>query len=190
MKLKRIALLLLPALAIMSCEKWKDEKAAEDPRISERTYCNDPQAVNYNWNFPGRPDNTTCFYPTDVFKGSYRFVDSVYSSDNTFDSAGSTKVYDLTVVPIDKNRFALVGFCGLTESLKLTAERSNYRANADSTIKVTDTTFDYGQYFCRVEDTLSGFIYRDRTDTSRLFIEFAVRSDTGLNFHRGTAIKQ
>lgn len=183
-------MVVLLAFVAAGCEKWVDPKAKEDPRISERAYCNDPEAVNFNWNFPGTPDSTTCFYPTDIFKGTYLFIDSIYSSDNTFDSAQSTKSYTLTIVPYSNNKFGIIGFCG-NDPLKFTAERSTYRANADSTINVSDTTFDYGQYFCRIQDTLAGFIFKDRNDSSsRLFIEFIVRSDTGLNFHRGTAIKQ
>jgi hypothetical protein len=190
MKVKGIVLLFLPVLVFFACKKWEDPKGPGDPRIDERTYCNDPEAVNYNWNFPGKPDNTTCFYPTDIFKGTYLFTDSIYSSDNVFDSARSVGSFTLRLVPIDKYRFTVSGFCGLADSLKFTAERATYRANADSTINVSDTTFDYGQYFCRVQDTISGFLFRNRNDSTRLMIEFVVRSDTGLNFHRGTAIKQ
>lgn len=185
-----LTVVLLLTIVAAGCEKWVDQKAEEDPRINERAYCNDPEAVNFNWNFPGKPDSSTCFYPSDIFKGTYLFVDSVYNGDNIFDSARSTTTYTLTLMPYSHNHFGLIGFCG-NEPLKFTAERSTYRANADSTIQISDTTFDYGQYFCRTQDTIAGFIFKDRNDSSsRLFIEFSVRSDTGLNFHRGTAIKQ
>jgi hypothetical protein len=180
----------VPLLVLCSCKKWEDPKAQDDPRINERRYCNDPLAVNYNWNFPGKPDNTTCFYPTDVFKGTYLFKDSVYKADNTFDSARSLTTYTLNIFPFDKNHFAIVGFCGANDSLKFTAERSTYRANGDSTILMANDIKAYGQFFCRTQDTLSGYLIKDRSDSSKLLVEFAVLSDTGLNFHRGTAIKQ
>lgn len=190
MKLIRLFILFLPALVVYSCDKWEDPKGTEDPRIDERTYCNDPLAVNYNWNFPGKPDSTTCFYPTDVFKGTYLFRDSIYRGDNTFDSAASQQIYTISLLAYDENKFALIGFCGVSDSLKFTAERSTYRANADSTILAADDQFNYGQFFCRMEDTLSGYLTKDRYDSSKLYIQLTVVSDTGVNFHRGTAIKQ
>src|SRR5579872_3418748 len=62
---------------VCSCSKYKDTKATADPRLTN-PYCNDTNAVNYNWGFPGKPDSTVCFYPTDVFKGIYTFNDSIF----------------------------------------------------------------------------------------------------------------
>jgi hypothetical protein len=95
----------------------------------------------------------------------------------------------LQIIPVSKSAIRIIGFCGATDSLRLSAQRSTYRADVDSTIQVTDTTFDYGQFFCRSLDTLSGSITKDRYDSTRLIIDFKVVSDTGVNYHRGTAIK-
>jgi hypothetical protein len=85
-----------------------------------------------------------------------------------------------------------MGFCGPTDSLRFTSERTGLNASADTTIQATDTTLGFGQYFCRIQDTLSGSVSRPQNDTtnSYLFINFTVVSDTGVNFHRGTAVKQ
>lgn len=174
---------------VFSCKKYKDPDLATDPRIATRKYCNDPLAVNYNWDFPGVPDNTVCFYPTDIFKGSYLFTDSIYRSDNSFDSARSLITYTLNIIPYTTNKFALVGFCGNGDSLKFTAERTTYRGNADTTIKLNDSTYVYGQFFCSSLDTLTGTLMRPKGDSVSLLIDFTVLSDTGLNYHRGTAIK-
>lgn len=190
MKLFRSLFLFLSVgLFIFSCKKYKDPDPATDPRIPTRKYCNDPKAVNYNWDFPGVPDNSVCIYPTDLFKGSYLYTDSVYHADNTFDSALSLITYTLQVIPNSVNKFSLIGFCGNGDSLRFTAERTSYRANADTTIKLNDTTFVYGQFFCSSLDTMTGTLTRPKGDSVRLKIDFTVHSDTEVNFHRGTATK-
>jgi hypothetical protein len=189
MRLRLLIVFLLPLL-MLACKKWSDPTAQTDPRITERHYCNDPGAVNYNWNFPGVPDNSTCFYPSEVFKGTYLYKDSVYSSTNVFDSAASLIIYTLQLIPLDHSRFIIKGFCLSNDSLKFTAERTSYRANADTTFKLNDTTSLYGQPLCRIQDTLTGYLTKDRIDSTKLYLELTVQSDTGINFHRGTAIKQ
>lgn len=182
--------LLLCCLALCACQKWQDKQPPEDPRINEKKYCNDPYALNYNWDFPGMPDSTVCIYPADIFEGNYLFTDSLYSADNTFDSAASQQSYALRITRLSINKLAVHGFCSPTDSLLFTAERSTFRANADSTIQLTDTTTGYGQFFCRTQDTLSGFMMLSRTDSTLLKIDFTVVSDTDIRFHRGTAIRQ
>lgn len=192
MKAKLLIATFMVIAVCYSCKKWQDPPQVTDPRITERKYCNDPAAVNYNWNFPGTPDSTTCFYPSDIFVGDYLFTDSIYRSDNSFDSAASLQVYTLHLFRLSKNKLAVVGFCMGGDSLRFTAERTTYKAYADSTIRTSDTTYDYGQYFCSMADTLTGNFYKQQTDTlgTHLFIDFTVVSDTGVDYHRGTAIKQ
>jgi len=62
--------------SILGCTKWTDTQNASDPRLTQK-YCNDPFAVNYNWGFPGIPDNSTCVFPSDVYVGTYVFHDSI-----------------------------------------------------------------------------------------------------------------
>lgn len=52
MKYFKVFILLALSVSIFfSCEKWKDPNPDVDPRITERKYCNDPEAINYNWDF-------------------------------------------------------------------------------------------------------------------------------------------
>jgi len=153
--------------------------------LERRFYCNTPEAVNYNWGFPGRPDSTLCFFPSDIFTGTFLFRDSVYRPDGTFDSAASQTDYLLRFLPLTRQRLALVGFCpggGTDDSVYLTADRF-----LRSTI---DTVAGDGQIACRTQDTVSGTVIRRLGDTTRLAISFEIVSDTGTAAHRGTAYQQ
>jgi len=172
---------------LASCKKWKDEKGPTDPRLS-RKYCNDPEAVNYNWDFPGTPDNTVCFYPADGFKGKYGFIDSVFNAaDNKFIKAIN---YTLYFGPRGKQKFAVSGFCSNTDSVFFTSNRY-YKSLGDTTVRYNvDTATGAGQLFCRVQDTLTGSIDRIGTNDSFFNISLRVVSDTGITLHTGTAVKQ
>src|SRR5262245_8926779 len=82
---QKISLFLLGGMSFVlllaSCEKWEDTPGKSDPRL-ERKYCNDPEAVNYNRDFPGTADNSVCYYPSDAFSGRYSFIDSIYDEGN------------------------------------------------------------------------------------------------------------
>ncbi len=177
-------------LAQSSCKKWEDKPAVQDPRITERKYCNDPDAINYNWNFPGTPDNSVCIFPSDNFSGTYLYTDSIYSADNVLDTLSSPTTYLLRVFTSGKRNIRVTGFCSPADSLLMTAERSTFRANVDTTLFMNDTTKVFGQLFCRPADTLSGYFYKPLADTAALHVNFKVVSDTGVNYHRGTAVKQ
>lgn len=190
MKPHSIILLLLACTVFLACKKWTDPEPPQDPKLNERKYCNDPEAMNYNWNFPGVADSSVCIYPADLFEGIYSFTDSVYDGQEIFDSARSQTTYMLEFIAIDKNRLRAIGFCGVNDSLKFTAERSTYRASADTTIFRDDTVKVFGQFFCRSLDTLSGYLTKNRNDSTLINIQLRVVSDTGIYFHKGTAIKQ
>lgn len=186
MSSRTVISLLLIITALASCKKWKDEKGPADPRLS-RKYCNDPEAVNYNWDFPGTPDNSVCYYPADGFKGAYSFVDSVFNAaDNKFISVVN---YTLYFGPRGKQKFAVSGFCSNTDSVFFTSNRY-YRATGDTTVRFSqDTANGAGQLFCRTLDTLSGNIDRVGNNDSFFNISFTVVSDTGTTLHAGTAVK-
>ncbi len=175
---------LLLTLTIASCSKYKDPKGNYDPRLDSTFYCNDPEAINYNYGFPGTPDNSICFYPTDAYKGNYQFTDSVYNLDNSFDSARSLTTFNLSIFPLSKSRFVMTGYCGGTDSLFFKVERVSLQATLDTVVGM-------GQFFCRQEDTISGFFSKSRLDSSnKITAMFTVVSDTAINFHRGTLLKQ
>ncbi len=183
-------LITLFICGLLSCEKWKDANPDVDPRITERRYCNDPEAMNYNWDFPGLPDSTLCIYPADNFQGTYSFTDSIYFSDNTLDTNRIFQNYILQLTPTAKNKLLLSGFC-TGNNLMFTAERISNNAYADTTLKINDSTYAYGQFFCRMQDTLTGTISKPKDSLpERIYIEWTVVSDSGVNYHKGTAIKQ
>ena len=181
---KRIAILLLSlaTLSAVSCKKWVDPAPTTDPRLNN-PYCNDPEAVNYNWGFPGKPDNSLCFFPSDIFNGTYTFVDSVYQASTGFFILTQTQT--LNVVKRSQNKLEVFGLCG-TGSLFITAH-SNFIATIDTTVGDT-TIFNRGQLLCRTQDTASGTITYNRID-SLLHISITVVSDTGITTHTGKAKK-
>ena len=176
-------LLAVGSCMFFSCAKWKDPKGY-DPNLTGRYYCNDPIAVNYNWGFPGKPDNTICFYPTDLFKGTYFFRDSIYR-DTLFIRADS---FTLTMEAISRTKINVVGFCLNGNKITLTAGPT-YVATVDTTEGDT-TTINHGQMLCRIQDTVSGTISKDRVDSMLLHITLQVASDTGMTTHYGNARKQ
>lgn len=171
------------ALLLLSCAKWKDKAPYTDPNLTN-PYCNDPNAVNYNWGFPGKPDNTTCFYPTDIFSGTYVFVDSVYLLPDII--YVSTQTETLHINKIDQTKLSITGFCSGGNVLNFHADKS-YVATIDTT--VGDTVTARGQLMCRTVDTVNGSITKDRLVDSLLHISFQVISDTGITNHIGNAKK-
>ena len=164
--------------------KAKEQSFPEtDPRLGERAYCNNPTAVNYNWDFPGRPDSSVCIFPSDLFAGNYRFTDSIYFGGGELDSARSGTAYTLNIARINNTQMRLSGFCAGGQTVPLTGTRTQFRA-------VVDTVTLRGALFCRPADTVTGYIFRRLTDTLNLSVEFTVYSDTGVNLHRGTLRRQ
>ncbi|NDC41876.1 MAG: hypothetical protein EBZ77_10055 [Chitinophagia bacterium] len=176
--------LVLLGLAIgYSCKKYTDPAPVSDPRLTN-PYCNDPDAVNYNWGFPGVPDNSKCFYPTDIFKGTYLFTDSV--SRTTDAITIYSQVETLQIFSLSKTRIAITGLCGSGggDSVFFSAGKS-YIATVDTLIGDTTTTVQ-GQFWCRRLDTVYGTVTYNRLD-SLLEFNLQVVSDSGLTTHAGRA---
>ncbi len=167
---------------LAACSKSPDSKT--DGRLVRR-YCNDPDAVNYNTDFPGTPDNTICYYPTQLFKGNYLFVDSIYDQDL---KPRYNKSINIQIYALSNTKLSFVGFCeGTTDSIKLTADRY-YKAVPDSSVDSYNTKIN-GRIICN-GDTLSGYMQKYANDSSRILVRFTLARDSGINFHYGTAIKQ
>ena len=182
--------LLALTAVVWGCKKAEESYTAnpDDSRF-DRPYCNDPFAINYNWNFPGTPDNTTCFYPIDIFGGSYMLTDSIYDADYQPDTVLK---YPIRLFSLNSSRIkiGITGFCD-KDTLELTADRF-YKAFLDS-MDAKINGFDAklsGQLACRTVDTISGYIQKSQSDSNKLSIYFTIASDTGLSYHKGTAIKQ
>lgn len=169
---------ILLAVLIGACQKYKDKPAATDPRLTN-PYCNDPNAVNYNWGFPGKPDSTTCIYPNQLFVGKYVYYDSIYQADYTF----SYRLIDtLLIFSTSHTSLKMTGFCPAGDTMALTA--------GVTYVATLDTTEVKGQMLCRAQDTVSGTITKNLTDTvAEVHINFTVYADTATTYHIGTALK-
>ena len=165
-------------LVFASCTKYKDTPGDPNNPLLNRPYCNDPEGVNYNWDFPGKPDNTTCLYPTDVFRGEYVYTDSIYDGSQKF---LRSEVRDISMTASSKTKLIIAGLCA-SSSLTFTASR-RLRADADT------ISFAYGQPFCRAQDTLSGAINRPNLSGPVSF-NLIVGTDTGTFYHRGAAVRK
>lgn len=170
----------------LSCKKYKDPAPTTDPRLT-RPYCNDPEAVNYNWDFPGKVDNSVCFYPTDKFTGVYMWYDTVTkAADGLFLGADSIL---LTFISSSHSKTTVGGFCvGGGKSLQMTVNRTLV-ASVDTLVGDSLTT-NQGQIFCRQVDTVFGTITRDPLDATLLHMALTVASDTGITIHGGSARKK
>lgn len=177
------SLILFVLLFYASCKQPEDQPGPDDPRLQDKRYCNDPEAVNYNWDFPGKPDNSVCFYASDVFKGNYFYVDSAYNIDNELLSSDT---FLFKVIPLSRKTLATVGLFCTNDTLFFTADKF-----ATATI---DSISGDGQVlkYCPIQDTISGSIAGSLYDSlsSRLNI-YATFTRTGSTvYHRGTARKQ
>lgn len=181
-------IIYIAALALMvGCAK--DMKPDADAGLFERSYCNDPEAVNYNWDFPGTADSSVCFYPRDVFAGTYKVEDSIYNGE--YELATVQTLY-ITFYALSKSALRLTGLCGAGDSINLTASRF-YKASIDSTSLILppdDTVLLDGQIACRPVDTLLGYITKNQDDSTSLRITWTIFSDTGVNYHIGTGKRQ
>lgn len=187
--MKRISaktVLLLSLIAVVSsCKKWQDPAPQNHPEINT-PYCNDPDAVNYNWNFPGKPDNTTCVYPSDLFAGTYRLRDSLYNNaDELFLAADSA---DIVITKVDAKHISVSGLCASGQVITLTAG-ATYQATVD-TLVGDSTTISAGQIFCRSQDTVVGTFVRDKVDSSLIYVRLNITNDTGGVIRMGRARKK
>ncbi len=178
-----LGVFIVGCLVFSSCKKYEDPHGVRPDELNNRFYCNIPTAVNYNWGYPGTEDNSLCFYPTDVFTGSYMFYDSVYQ-DTLFLLADSFLV---TISRVSDTTMTVSGFCKNGGGIVMSADLS-YNATVDTV--VGDSSTFRGQLLCRQLDTVAGFISKDKFDTTRLHINFMVASDTGVATHYGSARKQ
>lgn len=181
-----IVILSACVVVLYSCAKWKDPKGYTDPKLTN-PYCNDPNAVNYNWGFPGKPDSTVCFYPDALFKGIYLFHDSVYSvTSGLFIGADS---FYLTIHSLSKTQISVFGICpSAADSVLLTAGPT-FVATVDTMIGDSLTT--EGQSLCILADTINGTMTKDRIDSPAVIhVNFQVATDSGTFIHSGSAIIQ
>lgn len=176
--MKRGFYCLLVLLSMAACKRYTDPDPFTDDRLTN-PYCNDPSAVNYNWGFPGKPDNSVCIYPTQIFEGQYLVNDTVWSSTQV---PLLISAFPLTITKLDTVHLQLKGFC---DTLIHTARASRFlRFNLD-------TVVGSGQLYCAGKDTL--VVEGSKTyiaDSTGFDITYTLFTDTGVVQHRGRATKQ
>lgn len=174
----RFYFILLIGIVFSACKKYKDPAPISDSRLTSK-YCNDPAAINYNWDFPGVPDNNVCIYPAQIFKGNYMYHDSILNPEG-----GVLKVdsFPITIIQNDSTHLTLKGFCLGTD----------HTAKANRFFKfVIDSLVGYGQTYCNSKDTISGGGSKIGIgDTNTIQFNYLLQTDTGVVTHKGTAIKK
>lgn len=171
--------------ATESCKKWSDPAPGDNSQINN-PYCNDPDAVNYNWGFPGKPDNSVCYYGPDLFQGTYLYKDSTYANQSDLYLAADS-LY-LTITKTNNKQINVSGLCSGGGSLSMTTT-SAYVADVDTTVGDT-TTLHPGQLFCRTQDTVVGTFTRDKVDSSLIYVQLTIYSDTGVTVRKGRAVRK
>lgn len=161
---------------MLSCKRYKDPAPFTDPRIVNE-YCNIPSAINYNWNFPGIPNDSTCIFPAEIYAGNYFFRDSIFNNAGTFLDQDS---FPIVFAQLNDSNMTISGFC----------PGNLLHATASRFLKFTiDTVIGNGQALCNA-DTIEGGGLKYGLSDSAIKLVYQVNTDTGIYYHAGTAIKQ
>ncbi len=127
-----ILLLSLSVLSLDSCRKYSDPAPIEDNRLDSNKYCNNPDAVNYNWGFPGQPSEDICIFPSDVFAGAYTLIDSAFTSSDTFIQES---IYTNTqMIPLAHNYVSLTNYCSDSLTILLSTYLEVFSDTADDNV--------------------------------------------------------
>ncbi len=154
--------LIILGMSIPSCKKYQDPDPIDDPRLDTSYFCNDLLAVNYNWGFPGTPDNSLCIYPTSGFEGDYRVEDSVYNSGDSLLYADAYT--DVRIDALNKSYVSLKNYCP-ADSLLLLCTRF---------LQITTDTINQKNYDVCGSDTFKFDGRKHSLDT----MYFTIRRDT------------
>ncbi len=185
-KLKLILLVVVaPALLFFACSKSKDPARPNlGNGLDGRYYCNDPKAVNYNWGFPGHPDNNTCIYPIDSFLGTWAFKDYVLQPNGDTDAVIDRMLTLSSTEDTVHTHIAITGWCGGNVPFYITANKYG---------KAVVDTFPgsaLGQFLCVNTDTLNGNFIKAAYKGDSIKVDLTVNDAAGLKYHKGVAVKQ
>lgn len=188
-----ILLVALPVIFFFACSKYKDPPRADPDNpdiIALGPYCNDSRAVNYNWNFPGVPNDSVCVYPVDFFKGNWILQDVVLLPNGDTAQVLTRNLTFTATEDTTKTHLAVTGWCSGTTPFYTTANKYA-RADVD-----TFPGSSLGQFLCSNTDTLNGYFAKwSMADTAKLLpdtlkVELTITNAAGTTYHKGTAIKQ
>ena len=175
---------VLFAVILFACSKYKDPPpAGHDDRLV-KPYCNDPKAVNYNWDFPGIPDSSVCIYAVDSFKGSWIFKDTVLLPNNDIAEIVDRNLTFTSTEDTIKIHLEVTGWCSGPTPFYITANKYG-KANVDSIPAGVP-----GQLLCIPTDTLNGYFNKNLYGKDTMKIELTITNAAGTRYHKGIAIKQ
>lgn len=167
----------------VSCSTYTDpEKPDIDDQLQNK-YCNIPTAVNYNWNFPGKEDNSICFYSWDFYEGRWQFINDVYAANNNVEKLYSDTIvlsFSKNAADTAKAEMQVSGWCG-SGNFNILIDRF-YIAKTDT----MPNGFNY-QIVCL--DTISGTLEKNIMDTSTLSLKMSVLSPNGQFNYIGIGTK-
>lgn len=183
-KIKIVVLLaIVPVVVLFACKKYVDP-TAPDIDLGTRKYCNDPRAINYNWGFPGKPDNTECVYPVDSFIGNWSFKDYVLLPSGDTDAIILRNLTFTSTEDTVLTHLAVTGWCGGNQPFYVTANKYG---------KLTLDTFPgspQGQFLCVNTDTAIGTLNKSSYVRDTMKVDITVTNGENIKYHRGLALKQ
>lgn len=114
-------------------------------------------------------------------------LDSVMDADFKFKRLDTLH---LALTALNNIAMKLTGFCN--GEVTLTADRY-YKSTVDS-LSIDNSglaTKLNGQYLCgNTKDTVSGYISRNRTDSTKITLYFTVATDSGIIYHQGSGTRK
>ncbi len=170
---------VLGIFAFASCTKGEDTASPDISDLLTNRYCNNPNAVNYNWNFPGIEDNATCFFSYYFYEGDWIFIDTIRRSDSSIVGVETYYLNFEKIIPdTSESLMAMSGWCS-SASLIIHVDRF-YFARTDS--------FDNNggwQKMCSNSDSIFVQMRKDIVDTTALDINIQEVKNNETFFHRG-----
>lgn len=172
-------------LGFISCDRYEDKTLQDWDDQDNSYYCNQADAINYNWGFPGLINDSICIFPNEVFEGTWYLTDTIFN-----DTLGIEQIQERWVT-IDwvaddtiSYKLKMMGFCEEDQPLYFDANRFMLANIVDD---LEDTN---GQLYCDLTSSISGNIRKDNIDSDTLYLQMLQQTNTDLLFTiKGRAIK-
>jgi hypothetical protein len=170
-----IASFVAVTLLLTNCKPYKDP-APVDLGLTN-PYCNNPFAVNFNWGFPGKPDNSVCIFPAEAFAGNYKLYDSITASTGVSSFNDSSSI---TLIQTNDSTLTLTNHCA----------GNSYVVRATKTLQFyVDSVTALGAPFCN-GDTIAGLARKLNLADSIITYTYDLHNNGNQVKHKATLIKQ
>src|SRR5690625_160640 len=171
-------ILCMLALGFVSCEKYEDKAQKDIEDALKNQYCNITDAINYNWGFPGEPNDSLCIFPVEPFIAySWTLLDTVFNEDFEVLETRNRTIYfeEYTAIDTLKHMMLMHDYCSENSSILLEANRHLLATVYDNIEN------DVGQLDCDESSVLNGFISLDSLSADTLKLRFHKRTIDELN---------